>query len=876
MQILGGASDWALKKFIKFSLSRCLGRYLQSDLDTGQIDFELSSGKLELRDVLLDCGAINEDLALHGWSVKAGYIGSATTQIPFLKGQTSSTVDITLDEVLLTVVPDLTNLHTASPTPEWSKDEVPAAPPPPRFNMSDLGLGYCQVGVAEGIKRIATGLRELVRRLRLTATNVTLRIELPLTDLKHMGHSYARSPTSDEVGIISIKLGRFEYQDLGVAANSTATAAATAAAAAAVATGIRGGGGLGGAPASGDVPTPGDSLKGVELRGISVACRVGRSVLRSEDGGGACPGPPIELGVDEGGPLGPRALALGIQGGIDVSATMRLSWVGDAFKAATANMPKPNPTAPTPPRTPLRPPPPKLGIISINIQCLGECRINAHPTHLACVEVLTTTLKQLEALRPPPPPPPTYSPSVLGLAPDTAPNSGPAGGAGSVPNSQMADSFFRAQKSIKSKSNQKFDSAGGAGSLPYTHMADSFYGAQAAGSGGAWGLASSFMHDLLEPECESLVYMSVGPQVVTESMLGESVMYDASSANNSFWASPADMAAARAQVAAEKKSNVSSSLVDLAASNCSDSFYDAHSVAGSSMASSLMHSHFAPQHHQAAGKSMAWEGVDQLGPAHSKVQGHSKAADHHQTAQDDQQLQQQQMGHGAVEGNGHYTGRADANSSQSNHTLGSVPDRTAGSAGDTPVSPPAPFWSFTPQAAPEIPPPPPLPPAAPIPSPPPVYKYCLDVRMPVLALTLDYPDPSACSTNPGSHAPSTKKSGSTQAINPAPALRNQTPHASAPQLPSSSSTSSRTPLAPSLGPPPPSQSLNQLLVHCSLLHISATSGGGAAPTSGGAPGGRGAAPCHPSTHREGLSKGPPGATPSTDRCPSPGGPCVPP
>ncbi len=61
-----GATDWALKRVLKFVLKRNLGRFLQTDLDLEQLDVQLGTGTLELRSVLLDCAQLNKHLVSHG------------------------------------------------------------------------------------------------------------------------------------------------------------------------------------------------------------------------------------------------------------------------------------------------------------------------------------------------------------------------------------------------------------------------------------------------------------------------------------------------------------------------------------------------------------------------------------------------------------------------------------------------------------------------------------------------------------------------------------------------------------------------------------------------------------------------------------------
>lgn len=56
------SSDWALKKFLKFALKRSLGRYLQVEPDLDQLDVQLGTGRLELKNLLLNAANVNRDL----------------------------------------------------------------------------------------------------------------------------------------------------------------------------------------------------------------------------------------------------------------------------------------------------------------------------------------------------------------------------------------------------------------------------------------------------------------------------------------------------------------------------------------------------------------------------------------------------------------------------------------------------------------------------------------------------------------------------------------------------------------------------------------------------------------------------------------------
>jgi len=56
------ATDWALKRVLKFLLKKSIGRFLHSEPDLEQLDVQLSSGTFELRNVLLNCQVVNEQL----------------------------------------------------------------------------------------------------------------------------------------------------------------------------------------------------------------------------------------------------------------------------------------------------------------------------------------------------------------------------------------------------------------------------------------------------------------------------------------------------------------------------------------------------------------------------------------------------------------------------------------------------------------------------------------------------------------------------------------------------------------------------------------------------------------------------------------------
>jgi hypothetical protein len=50
------------KRLLKFAVKHSVGKYLASEPDLRQLDVDLGSGCVELKDALLNCEALNKDL----------------------------------------------------------------------------------------------------------------------------------------------------------------------------------------------------------------------------------------------------------------------------------------------------------------------------------------------------------------------------------------------------------------------------------------------------------------------------------------------------------------------------------------------------------------------------------------------------------------------------------------------------------------------------------------------------------------------------------------------------------------------------------------------------------------------------------------------
>jgi autophagy-related protein 2 len=55
-------SQWATKRVCKFFMKRLLGRILRSELDLEQLDVQLGSGKIQLKDLALNTDYLNDQV----------------------------------------------------------------------------------------------------------------------------------------------------------------------------------------------------------------------------------------------------------------------------------------------------------------------------------------------------------------------------------------------------------------------------------------------------------------------------------------------------------------------------------------------------------------------------------------------------------------------------------------------------------------------------------------------------------------------------------------------------------------------------------------------------------------------------------------------
>lgn len=192
------SSDWASalpKRVVKFVFKRSLGRLLKGDVDLDQMDVQLSTGKLELRDVLLNIEHINTALLVRcrntittlylysqhtqqadtPWRLTAGYVRRVGATVPFTSLQTSP-CEVELDEVvvharLLSTVQCATPTPTTNYTAPQDDDDGDAAE-----DTEPLPAGS---SIADGVRVIAGGIENLLHQLCVRVRNLSVHVVAP-------------------------------------------------------------------------------------------------------------------------------------------------------------------------------------------------------------------------------------------------------------------------------------------------------------------------------------------------------------------------------------------------------------------------------------------------------------------------------------------------------------------------------------------------------------------------------------------------------------------------------------------------------------------------------------------------------------------------
>lgn len=206
------AADWALKRLCKFLLKRNLKHLLRTEIDLDQL--ELGKGMLELKEVLLNECYLSEQLvghpppctALHastctcyegrpsaaprqasnagltrpplrrthapqsgsGWEVTAGLVGTVRVVVP-LAAFYSESVRVELEDVLLTL----------RPCRAASSAEAAGGPQQPDSPAVPTEAAAAAAAMSDGVKLIAGGIESLLRRMRVQAAGVVVRLEIP-------------------------------------------------------------------------------------------------------------------------------------------------------------------------------------------------------------------------------------------------------------------------------------------------------------------------------------------------------------------------------------------------------------------------------------------------------------------------------------------------------------------------------------------------------------------------------------------------------------------------------------------------------------------------------------------------------------------------
>jgi autophagy-related protein 2 len=192
-------SQWATKRVCKFFMKRLLGRILRSELDLEQLDVQLGSGKIQLKDLALNTDYLNDQLGETSLVIKEGLVGSITAKIPW-KVLAAEACEIEVNDLELIVFPRVAAYHaTCGGGETWGKTcinkELQPQDPHHHFSLSkgegDLcgtgggGCGGAYVGVDDGVRMIAKMVERVLLGLRVKVTNLTIVFQLQDLDGKN-------------------------------------------------------------------------------------------------------------------------------------------------------------------------------------------------------------------------------------------------------------------------------------------------------------------------------------------------------------------------------------------------------------------------------------------------------------------------------------------------------------------------------------------------------------------------------------------------------------------------------------------------------------------------------------------------------------------
>lgn len=246
------AGDFVLRRVLKFVLKRSLRNIIKTNLDLDQLSVTLGEGRLELREVLLSTDYLNQHLVrvceqrskpagprswgaaargqrplpLHAlcfsrpwpppatahargcartqeglpWEVTAAFVGTVAAAVPLAALYSDSCV-VRLDEVFLTLRPRTAAPPPAAKPPGAEHQPVPGSPSGAAAGGAGASEAAGESAVAEGVKLIAGGLEALLQRMRVAATRMVLRLELPAGEAGPQGACH----------VVTLSLGQVEY-----------------------------------------------------------------------------------------------------------------------------------------------------------------------------------------------------------------------------------------------------------------------------------------------------------------------------------------------------------------------------------------------------------------------------------------------------------------------------------------------------------------------------------------------------------------------------------------------------------------------------------------------------------------------------------------
>eukprot|EP00854_Cymbomonas_tetramitiformis_P012079 gene12079-14272_t len=192
------STGWALKRLYKFVLKQLLGRVLKNELDLDQLDVALGSGTVELRNLVLDCDYLSEQLAELPIIVVTGEVSTVKASIPWTALGSQSCV-IELGDLYLRIAPRPA-LSDFSSEVHGSGSEEDEPVDEPTYLAADDGIHVIAALVEKVLLRM---------QVRINGLSIDIQGQEPRAHIPQPG-----SPSAEELPtpFLHVLVARVEYE----------------------------------------------------------------------------------------------------------------------------------------------------------------------------------------------------------------------------------------------------------------------------------------------------------------------------------------------------------------------------------------------------------------------------------------------------------------------------------------------------------------------------------------------------------------------------------------------------------------------------------------------------------------------------------------